>query len=27
MVRTENGTETGRWRVLDGCRKVALFLA
>lgn len=26
IVRTENGLETGRWRVLDGCRKVALFL-
>lgn len=27
LIRTENGAETGRWRVLDGCRKVALFLA
>lgn len=26
IIRTENGAETGRWRVLDGCRKVALFL-
>ena len=26
IVRTESGLETGRWRVLDGCRKVALFL-
>lgn len=27
MARFEDGAETGRWRVLDGSRKVALFLA
>lgn len=27
IVRYENGAETGRWRVLDGSRKVALFLS
>lgn len=26
LIRTDNGVETNRWRVLDGCRKVALFL-
>lgn len=25
IIRTENGAEVGRWRVLDGCRRVALF--
>lgn len=27
ITRTENGVEVGRWRVEDGARKVALFLA
>lgn len=27
LLRTENGAEVGRWRVEDGSRKVALFLA
>lgn len=26
IIRTENGVETGRWQILDGCRKVPLFL-
>lgn len=27
IVRSDNGEETGRWRVLDGARKTPLFLA